>query len=205
MSLDKSKKRQNLDNDLSEINELEKKANSFGFGIYKINQRNKAVFTQTINENLETLIRSKHLTNAEYTFLFMLMPFVEMHSNAIINKEGQFMTVTELASTLNRERTRTSKTITQLLEKGIIFEFVNALEIKKYKRNISQRPLFMNPEIIFRGDRNRVNSTLTRLVMEFDMLENQGIKLNWKLFLKSGEEHGKLYRRNTYLKLKKYL
>lgn len=203
--MDESKKKQQFDNDLSEINELEKKANSFGFGIYKINQRNKAVFTQTINDNLETLVTKKYLTNAESTFLFLLMPFVELHSNALVNRNGQFMSVTELAASLNRERTRTSKTITQLLEKGMMFEFVNAQEIKKYKRNISQRPLFMNPEIIYRGDKNRINATLTKLVMEYDILESKGIKLKWKLFLKSGEEYGKLYTRNTYLKLKNSL
>lgn len=194
-------KRQKLDADLSTINDIERKANEHGFALYKINQKNKAVFTQSINDNLETLINSSYLTNAEYTLVFLLMPFVELHSNAIVNPNGQFMSVSELAATLKRERTRLSKTIAQLLDKGIIFEFVNAQEIKKYKRTISRRPLFMNPEIIFRGDRNRVNATLTRLVMEYDLLEARGIKLDWKLFIKSGEEHGKLYKRSTYLKL----
>ncbi|WP_040980392.1 MULTISPECIES: MarR family transcriptional regulator [Oceanobacillus] len=200
--MDESIKKQKFDNDLSDINELERRANAHGFSLYKINQKNKAVFTQTINENLEILIKSNHLTNAEYTLLFLLMPFVELHSNAIVNSDGQFMSVSELAATLKRERTRLSKTISQLLEKGILFEFVNAQELKKYKRNISQRPFFINPEIIFRGDRNRVNATLTRLVMEFDVLESQGIKLSWKLYLKSAEEYGKLYKRNTYLKMR---
>ncbi|WP_193065505.1 hypothetical protein [Oceanobacillus oncorhynchi] len=199
--MEESFKKQSFDHDLSDINDLEQRAHAQGFGIYKINQKNKAVFTQTINDNLETLISSEHLTNAEYTFLFLLMPFVELHSNAIVNADGQFMSISQLAATLKRERTRTSKTVSQLLEKGIIFEFVNAQEIKKYKRNISQRPLFLNPEIIFRGDRNRVNATLTRLIMQFDILEAAGIKLKWKLYIRSGEEYGKLYTRKTYLKM----
>ncbi len=102
------------------------------------------------------------------------MPLVQFHSNAIINREtNEFMSVSEIARYLNRERSATSKTISQLLAKGMLFEFVNAQEIKAHKRNISQRPLFMNPEIIYAGDRNRINATLARLVMEFDILERK--------------------------------
>jgi len=193
------------DIDLSAVNQLENEASKIGFGIHKINPNHKAVFTQTINDNLEIIIYKGYLTNAESTFIFTLMPFVELHSNAIVNKQGQFMSISELAKTLSRERTRTSKTISQLLEKGILFEFVNATEIKKYKRNISQRPLFMNPEIIFRGNRNQINATLTKLVKEFDLLEKQGLRLEWKLWIAPGEKYGKLYKRKTYLQLRNKL
>src|SRR5699024_8174781 len=59
--LAESFKKQSFNHDLSDINDLEQRAHAQGFGIYKINQKNKAVFTQTINDNLETLISSEHL------------------------------------------------------------------------------------------------------------------------------------------------
>ncbi|OZU89024.1 hypothetical protein CIL03_08380 [Virgibacillus indicus] len=89
------------------------------------------------------------------------------------------------------------------MKKGMLFEFADIQEIKEFKRNVTQRPLFMNPEIIYAGDRNRINATLARLVMEFDKLERQKVYLEWKLWLKNGSEFGKLYRRKTYLQLKK--
>ncbi|MFD2760470.1 hypothetical protein [Lentibacillus juripiscarius] len=190
--------------DLSEVTQQETKANQQGYGLYKLKQKNKALFCQAIQENLDIVIQSKHLTNSELGLLLSLMPLVQFHSNAIINREtNEFMSVSEIARYLNRERSATSKTISQLLAKGMLFEFVNAQEIKAHKRNISQRPLFMNPEIIYAGDRNRINATLARLVMEFDILERKKVYLAWKLWLKNGHEFGRLYRRKTYLQFKR--
>ncbi|TMN20949.1 helix-turn-helix domain-containing protein [Lentibacillus cibarius] len=190
--------------DLSEVTQQETKANQQGYGLYKLKQKNKALFCQAIQENLDTVIQSKHLTNSELGLLLSLMPLVQFHSNAIINREtNEFMSISEIARYLNRERSATSKTISQLLAKGMLFEFVNAQEIKAHKRNVSQRPLFMNPEIIYAGDRNRINATLARLVMEFDILERKKVYLAWKLWLKNGHEFGRLYRRKTYLQLKR--
>lgn len=61
----------------------------------------------------------------------------------------------------------------------------------------------MNPEIVYRGNRNQVNATLARLVTEFDLLEKKRVLLDWKLWLKPGEKYGRLYRRKRYLELKK--
>ena len=51
----------------------------------------------------------------------------------------------------------------------------------------------MNPEIIYAGDRNRINATLSKLVIEFDKLERKKVLLMWKLWIKNGEEFGRLY------------
>ncbi|TMN20864.1 MarR family transcriptional regulator [Lentibacillus cibarius] len=191
--------------DLSEVTQQETKANQQGYGIYKLKQKNKALFCQAIQENLDIVIQSKHLTNSELGLLLSLMPLVQFHSNAIINREtNEFMSISEIARYLNRERTATSKTVSRLLAKGMLFEFVNAQEIKVHKRSVSQRPLFMNPEIIYAGDRNRINATLARLVMEFDILERKKVYLAWKLWLKNGHEFGRLYRRKTYLQFKRH-
>ncbi|MFC3041624.1 hypothetical protein ACFOGI_15360 [Virgibacillus xinjiangensis] len=190
--------------DLTTISLEENKANEQGYGLFKLKKKNHAPFCQAIQENLDTVIKSKLLTNSEIGLLLSLMPLVQLHSNAIIDRESnEFMSISNIARYLDRERTSTSKLISRLLQKGMLFEFANVQEIKEYKRSVTQRPLFMNPEIIYSGDRNRINATLSRLVMEFDRLERKKVHLPWKLWLKNGSEFGRLYRRKTYLQLKK--
>ena len=113
------------------------------------------------------------------------------------------MTVSDLATYLNRSRESCSRVLSKLIEKGMIHEFVDAQEIKEFNRNVSRRPLFMNPEIIYAGDRNKVDATLSKLITSFERLERKKILLPWKLWIHHNEEHGKLYRRKTYLEFKK--
>ncbi|PRX40906.1 hypothetical protein CLV97_11098 [Planifilum fimeticola] len=182
----------------------ERKANEQGFTIVKKRDTNKAGFVQSIKENIGILVQSRYLTNAELAFIYSLHPLIEIHSNAIVDPEtGQFLTVSEIARRLNRNVKKTSTMINELINKGIIFEFVNAHELREFGRAVSERPFFMNPEIALCGDRNRINATLSRLVLVNDKFEKRKIFLSWKLWLHKGDEYGKLYRRKTYLKYKK--
>ena len=190
--------------DLVSVANEERKANEQGYGLYKLEQKNKATFVQGIKDNLDVLIRTEYLTNAELGFLFSLSPLVEFHSNAVTDQEtGQFMTVSDIAKYLKRDRTGISSTIQSLLEKGILLEIVDSQEIKEHKRSVTRRPIFMNPEIIYAGDRNRINATLSKLVIEFDKLERKKVLLMWKLWIKNGEEFGRLFTRKSYLEFKK--
>ena len=58
----------------------------------------------------------------------------------------------------------------------------------------------MNPELYYAGNRNQVNSILSKICVKSDMLEKKGIKLSWKIWYESGEKFGKLITRHTYLK-----
>ena len=189
--------------DLEKVNEIEKKANDLGYGLYKKRNINQAKFIQTIHENLEVLIKKQYLTNAELSFMLSIFPLIDYQTNAILSKDGkEFLNVSQIAKYLNKTRNPVSKTINSLIEKGILFEFVDIEEIKKYKRNISARILFVNPELFYAGDRNKIDSTLTLLVTQNDKLEKNGMLLNWKVWRKKGETFGRLYRRKTYLSLK---
>lgn len=189
--------------DLDAVAKEERKANAIGYTLYKINPKNKASFVQIIKENLFQLVETKYLSNAELGFIFSLTPLIEMHTNALARPDnGQFFTITEIANFLGRDLSGTSKSINKLIEKGILYEFVDVNEIKKYRRLVSQRPIFMNPEIVYCGDRNKIDATLCRLVINADHLEKQGIKLEWKVWLQPNDKHGRLYRRKTYLKYK---
>ncbi|OZU89023.1 hypothetical protein CIL03_08375 [Virgibacillus indicus] len=76
---------------LSTVSLEESKANNVGYGLYKIKGKNKARFCQAIQENLDVIIRTKHLSNSELGFLLSMMPLVQLHSNAIINhKDNRF-------------------------------------------------------------------------------------------------------------------
>lgn len=190
--------------DLKVVNEVEKKANDLGYGLYKKNNKNQASFTQTINDNWDIIIRKNYLTGSELTFLMSITALIEFDVNAIAHRDtGQFMNVSEISRYLGRSRSRTSNVIKSLIEKGIIFEFVNVDEIIEFKRNVTSRSLFVNPELIYAGDRNKIDGTLAMLVTKYDKLEKNNILLDWKVWRKPGERFGKLYRRKTYLDYKK--
>ena len=190
--------------DLETVTKIEEKANKLGYGLYKIHDRHKASFTQVINDNWDIIIRKNYLTNSELSFLISIQSLIEYDVNAIANREtGQFMTVSEIAKYLNRDRAGVSRIIQSLIKKGILFEFVNVDEILEFNRTVSSRALFVNPELFYAGDRNKIDGTLAMLVSKYDKLEKQNILLEWKVWRKPNERFGKLYRRKTYLKLKK--
>mgnify|MGYP001444959831 CR=1 FL=1 len=190
--------------DLKTVDEVEKKANSLGYGLYKKNNKNQARFTQTINDNWDILIKQNYLTGSELTFLMSITALVEFDVNAIAHRDtGQFMNVSEIARYLGRSRSRVSNVIKSLIDKGVIFEFVNIDELLEFRRNVTPRSLFLNPELIYAGDRNKIDGTLAMLVTKYDKLEKNNILLEWKVWRKPGERFGKLYRRKTYLNYKK--
>lgn len=196
--------REGLEKNLEIIDEIEKQADELGYVLVKKSSKNHSIFTQNISDNIEIIVRENYLTMNELGFLMSIQPLIEYQINAIMNKEtNSFMTVSEIAQYLKRDRTGVSRTISSLLEKGILFEFVNVQEIKKFNRNVSSRTLFVNPELFYSGDRNKIDGTLATLVSEYDQLENNGIKLDWKVWRKSGRSFGRLYSRKRYLEFKR--
>lgn len=190
--------------DLEAVNQVEEKANKLGYGLYKKKEKNHANFTQTINDNWDIIIRKDYLTNSELTFLMSIQSLIEFNVNAIADREtGQFMTISEISRYLNRNRSGVSSIIQSLIQKGILFEFVNVDEILEFNRSVSSRAIFVNPELFYAGDRNKIDGTLTMLVNKYDKLEKNKILLQWKVWRKPGEQFGKLYRRKTYLQFKK--
>lgn len=193
-----------LEKGLKIVDEIEKQADELGYMLIKKSGKNHSIFTQNISDNIEIIVRENYLTMNELGFLMSIQPLIEYQINAIMNKEtNSFMTVSEIAKYLRRDRTGVSRTISSLLEKGILFEFVNVQEIKKFNRNVSSRTLFVNPELFYSGDRNKIDGTLATLVSEYDQLENNGIKLDWKVWKKSGRSFGRLYSRKRYLEFKR--
>lgn len=179
------------------------KASEQNVKIVHLTPRNPAGFVQVIADNLNYIVESEYLSTSELAFLMSIMGRAEMHSNAVVDAEGRYMNITALAESTKYSVRQARTLISSLLEKGIIYEFVDAQQLKRHGRVVEERPLYLNPEIIFCGDRNRINATLCRLVINADPLERRKIALPWKLWLEPGAEYGRLLRRKTWLKKRK--
>ncbi|MEB6549294.1 hypothetical protein MXL46_09325 [Heyndrickxia sporothermodurans] len=190
--------------DLSEVAKQEQKANQMGYGLYKIKKKNKTPFVQMFHENIDILIKEKYMTMNELGFLSALSPFIAMGSNAVKHPEtDHFMTITEIANVLGFKRETLSRTIKKMLDKGLMYEIVSAREIKLYKRNVNARPLFVNPEIMYKGNKDEIDPMLCDMVMEYDYIEKNKILLEWKVWHTHDQKAGKILSRSTYLKYRK--
>src|SRR5690606_36335385 len=105
-----------------------------------------------------------------------------MGSNAVKHPEtDHFMTITEIANVLGFKRETLSRTIKKMLDKGLMYEIVSAREIKLYKRNVNARPLFVNPEIMYKGNKDEIDPMLCDMVMEYDYIVKNKVLLEWKV------------------------
>lgn len=189
--------------DLATVVQQEKKANSLGYGLYKIKDSNKCPFAQDIIDNFDVINRTNYLTTAEYAFVQMIKPLVAMSSNAIVDRNtGESINVAGIAKYLNKDRSGVSRTVNKLIEKGILLEIVDPEDLILFNRTVTERPILMNPEIVYNGDKNNINKTLIKLISANDVLEKNNILLPWKVWFNKGDGSGRLYARKTYLKLK---
>jgi len=189
--------------DLATVVQQEKKANSLGYGLYKIKDSNKCPFAQDIIDNFDVINRTNYLTTAEYAFVQMIKPLVAMSSNAIVDRNsGESINVAGIAKYLNKDRSGVSRTVNKLIEKGILLEIVDPEDLILFNRTVTERPILMNPEIVYNGDKNNINKTLIKLITSNDVLEKNNVLLPWKVWFNKGNGSGRLYARKTYLKYK---
>lgn len=189
---------------LDVINAEAAKADEKGFMVIKKPEVNRTPFSQNISENIDYLNDKKYLTGAENSFVFRLAPYIQANTNALTDrKTGQFFSVSDIAKKLGMSRTSASLTIDALLQKGILFEFVNVVELKVYGRTVTQRPFFMNPEIICCGGKSRLDAGIVDLMVHSNILERKGIKLPTKAIRLPNARYGKLISRKQYLEIRK--
>lgn len=204
--LDKAELRakQRAEVQLDVVNAEAAKANDKGFMLVKKPEANRTLFSQNISENIEYLNEKKYLTGAENSFVFKLAPYLQTNTNALTDrKTGQFFSVSDIAKKLGISRTNASLIIDGLLHKGILYEFVNAVEWKVYGRTVTQRPFFMNPEIICCGDKSKLDAGIVDLMVHYNILERKGIKLPIKAVRLPNARYGKLISRKQYLEIRK--
>lgn len=192
--------------DLNLVNQEATKANEQGFTIIRQKRVNRTPFSQTINPNILYLCQQEYLSAAELAFIFTLSPLLKMGVNAIVDPQtDQYCSVVELASLLKRSRQKTSEMISNLIRKGIMYEFANIHELKIYGRQVTKRPFFLSPEIVCCGDKNKLESGITQLMIHHDILEKKGIKLPIKAIVEPHATYGKLVARKQFLEFQQQL
>lgn len=167
------------DDEMAEANRLQAKANSRGMKLVPEKRiKNKAKFAQLIQQNWTFLRDTKYLTMQEKTFLLDLMPNIGFLSNCIvddINKKNPIpLTQQDIADLLGTNKSKISKIVKCLLDKGIIARSETGLD----DNNVRAYALFINPNIIFSGDRDNINLTLQAMFKKVPKdLHNLPVKL----------------------------
>lgn len=160
--------------------ELQTKANSRGMILVPERKvKNRARFVQLIQENILYLRELKYLTTAEKNFLMDVIPNVEFSSNCIVDDCRKVnpmpLTQTDLAQILGKKKQNVNPIIKGLIDKGILARSESGLE----DNNVRAYALFVNPHVMFSGDRDNVNGTLKAM---FRKTPTELKKLPVKLF-----------------------
>ncbi|NSL70101.1 MarR family transcriptional regulator [Bacillus toyonensis] len=142
-------------------NKLQSKARSRGMKLVPERKvKNKAKFVQIIQQNIQYLFEIDYLTNAEKVFLVDISMCVGFLSNCLVNdinsKEQIPLTQRELAKKIGRHETKVSPLVRKLIDKGIMARSESGVD----DNNVRAYALFINPHIMFSGNRDDVNPTL---------------------------------------------
>ncbi|MEW5207987.1 MarR family transcriptional regulator [Bacillus cereus] len=160
-------------------NELQAKASSRGMKLVPERKvKNRAKFVQIIQQNIQYLFEIDYLTNAEKVFLLDISMCVGFLSNCLVSdinsKEQIPLTQRELAKKIGRHETKVSPLVRKLIDKGIIARSESGVD----DNNVRAYALFVNPHIMFSGNRDEVNPTLKAMFKKVPKpLKNLPIKL----------------------------
>ena len=120
----------------------------------------KVKFVQIMQDNMGYLRDQKYLTSAEKSFLHDIAPNIKYSSNSIVNsidvKESFPANIVEISKIIGKERAYTSKIINSLKKKGILAKAESGIE----GNNALAYAIFVNPNIMFNGNRSYINETL---------------------------------------------
>lgn len=149
------------DEELKQANELQAKANSKGMKLVPERQiKNKARFAQMIQDNIDYLEEIDYLDNKEIVFLWKISRKIGFLSNCIVDdihkKSPIPLTQTDIALILKRTKNNVNPIIKSLVDKGIL----SVSEIGIEGNNVRANAYFINPNIIFAGNKDEVNPTL---------------------------------------------
>ncbi|MEC3159427.1 MarR family transcriptional regulator [Bacillus thuringiensis] len=146
----------------------------------KKSPQSKVRFAQILQGNLNYLNKNDYLTGQEKIFLIDITPYVSFGSNALVfdikEKTPVPMNITKLAEELGRGRNKTSEIINSLVKKGLIAKAESGIE----GNNAKAYSLFVNPHIIFAGDKENVPEHLQIMfhkAMKISILKNLPNKL----------------------------
>lgn len=167
------------DEEMEQANALQTKAQEAKMKLVPERKiKNRARFVQLIQENILYLRDIKYLTTAEKNFLMDIVPNVEFSSNCIVDDCSKVnslpLTQSDLAQVLGKKKQNVNPIIKSLIDKGVLARSESGLE----DNNVRAYALFVNPHIMFSGDKDHVNSTLKAMFRKTPkVLEKLPIKL----------------------------
>jgi DNA-binding Lrp family transcriptional regulator len=149
------------DEEMQQANDLQAKANSKGMKLVPEKKiKNNFRFAQLLQSNWGYLRMKKYLTSAEKNFLIDLVPNVGFLSNCIVDdpkKKNQTpLTQNEIAELLGIDKANVSKIVKRLIDKGVIARSETGVD----GSNARAYALYINPNIIYSGNKDEVNLTL---------------------------------------------
>lgn len=147
----------------------------------KRSPQSKVRFAQILQENMKYLSKEGYLTLSEKGFLMDIIPYVSFHSNSVVSdiksKNSVPMNISELALELGRARQKTSQIVNALVKKGVLAKAESGIE----GNNAKAYSLFVNPHVIFAGDKDNVPEHL-QVIFYKAMKQSNFKKIPNKLF-----------------------
>lgn len=141
----------------------------------KRSPQSRVRFAQFMQNNLGFLRQNKYLTAREKSFFIDITPLIAFDSNCIVEditiKNPAPMNISQIAYFLGTDRSNTSKIINSLKRKGLLFKGESGLE----GNNAKAYAIFINPHIIYAGDKDNVNKVLQVMfhkAMKMKILKN---------------------------------
>lgn len=164
------------DEDMQLANELQAKAGLRGMKLVPEKKvKNKAKFVQLLQLNWEHLRKQDYMTGEEKIFLLDIQAYIGLHSNAIVDditkKYASPLNITQIGEILGTSRTKVSRVINGLVKKGILAKAESGVE----GNNVKAYAIYVNPNIIYAGNRDDVQGTLVtmfRKAMNNKILKN---------------------------------
>lgn len=126
----------------------------------KRSPQSKVRFAQQLQENLGFLNKQKYLTGREKIFLQDIIPYIAFESNCIVldikAKNPVPANITEIGELIKSPRQNVSAVVNSLKKKGIIAKAESGVE----GNNAKAYAIFINPHLIYAGDKDSVNESL---------------------------------------------
>lgn len=130
----------------------------------KRSMQSKVRFVQLIQDNWDYALETNFFTDEEVLFLMRIQRFLQFKSNCIVDdihsRSAVPMTQTKIAEKLGTSKPKVSRILKQLQDKGVVVKAVGQ-EIKG--NNARTNAIFINPNILFSGDRDNIEVTLKAL------------------------------------------
>lgn len=130
----------------------------------KRSPQSKVRFVQLIQDNWDYALETGFFTDEEMLFLLRIQRFLQFKSNCVVDdihsRSAVPMTQKQIADRLGTSAPKVSRIVNALVEKGVI---VKANGHKAEGVKARTYALFINPNIIYSGDRDKVETTLQAL------------------------------------------